>query len=92
MMELMFLLSYITLFTGMIMATKMGGEFKGHIGAYLIISSGAFLVYGFIIVSDTPKAIDVYRGKTELKIDKSFIGNDTIVKDTIVVFKRKEAK
>lgn len=59
-------------------------------GLYSTSSIVAIAITGiFVLVANTstPNAIDVYRGKTELKINKEVI-NDSIVKcDSIVIFK-----
>lgn len=34
-----------------------------------------------------PEAIDVYRGNTELQVNYKIVGNDTIITDSIVVWK-----
>lgn len=38
-----------------------------------------------------PEAIDVYRGKTELYIEQTMIGNKVIKSDTTVVFKQEKS-
>lgn len=35
-----------------------------------------------------PEAIDVYRNKTELQINYKIVGNDTIITDSVVIYKR----
>lgn len=46
----------------------------------------AFVCAALIVKDvDKPKAIDVYRGKTELKI--TFVGNEPV--DSVVIYKRK---
>lgn len=42
-----------------------------------------------IISDDKPKAIDVYRGKTELKINGEYKDSVFIPTDSIVIFKNK---
>ena len=39
--------------------------------------------------TNEPEAIDVYRGKTDLYIEQTMIGNKVIKSDTTVVFKQK---
>lgn len=39
------------------------------------------------VCTDTPTALDVYRGNTTLRVDYSIIGGDTIQGDTTVMYK-----
>ncbi len=50
---------------------------------------GMFVSEGVNMLSEhnKPKAIDVYRDKTDLKVIYEVVNNDTIVTDSIVVFK-----
>lgn len=43
-----------------------------------------------ITYSDEPTALDVYKNKTELKVKYEVINNDTIITDSVVVFKNKK--
>ena len=46
---------------------------------------------GIVILTckdDKPEAIDVYRGKTELQIEKKIVNNKVVSSDTIVVWKK----
>ena len=45
-----------------------------------------FLVYGYIN-KETPSAIDVYRGRTELEITMIIRDSTIVSRDSIVVFK-----
>ena len=58
------------------------------LGLYMTSSlTMSILIATAIYTNPIPSAIDVYRGKTELKINKEMV-NDSIVKcDSIVVFK-----
>lgn len=51
--------------------------------------SGIFLEAGILLlcIEDRPRAIDVYRGRTELKITGEYKDSIFIPTDTIVVFK-----
>lgn len=66
---------------------------EDFIGAYSGASGFILMFIGFLLVSDcfmpakayTPKAIDVYRGKTELEITSV----NGVPKDTVVVWKNR---
>lgn len=66
---------------------------EGFISAYSGMSGFILIFIGLLLVSDcfmpaksyTPKAIDVYRGKTELEITSV----NGVPKDTVVVFKNR---
>lgn len=45
------------------------------------------LMINSFLSKDTPKAIDVYRGNTELKVEYKIVDNDTTSVDSTVVFK-----
>ena len=49
---------------------------------------GIWLVYT-IIHEPEPTALDVYNGRTELKVTYEIAGNDTLSVDSIVIFKSK---
>ena len=56
----------------------------GLIGGFICVLCTFFIICGFIVYYDvTPKAIDVYRGKTILEITY----RDSIPVDSVVVFK-----
>lgn len=50
---------------------------------------GLVVVFTFSIIAleNKPKAIDVYRDKTELRYNYQVTGNDTVITDSVVVFK-----
>lgn len=49
---------------------------------FVIVALGCVAAF----IRDTPTAMDVYEGKTEMKYDITICGNDTIV-DSILVLK-----
>jgi hypothetical protein len=51
--------------------------------AFVIVALGCVAA----VISDTPTAMDVYEGKTEMKYDITIRGNDTIVDSTVVLKK-----
>lgn len=56
------------------------------LGIFLLIFSGSCF-YIFVTYNNvTP--LDVYRGRTELKITETKIGNNIVKKDSVVVFKK----
>lgn len=75
----------------------MSGEGQMAIAISLVFGFG--LVFGFLIAviiytfigrePNTPNAIDVYRGKTELKITGTYKDSTFISEDSIVIFKDK---
>ena len=50
------------------------------------IAAFIFFIIGIIVYNHSPKPIDVYRGKTELKV--RYVGDEAV--DSVVVFKEKE--
>lgn len=63
---------------------------KNNCALGLVISSiltFACLISLVLKCNTIPEAIDVYRGKTELKIRKEIIDNSVVKCDSIVVFK-----
>lgn len=61
-------------------------NYNGFIAGLIIGAIIAFIIAFFIVaikINNTPQAIDVYRGKTTLKI--TYV--DSIPQDTTVVFK-----
>ena len=68
---------------------------KNHAGVHVICGAVIGLVMGMYTIYDAmydaeksmPKAIDVYRNKTELEINYTIKNNDTISVDSLVVFK-----
>lgn len=58
-------------------------------GAVIGIVMGMYTMYDAVCDAETsiPKAIDVYRNKTELEINYTIKNNDTINVDSLVVFK-----
>lgn len=53
---------------------------------YLLVAIFTLAIHNFLS-RDTPKAVDVYRGNTELKIEYRIVNNDTTSVDSTVVFK-----
>lgn len=53
----------------------------------LCISFLTLIIHSFI-TKDTPKAIDVYREKTELELNYTIVKGDTLSIDSTVVFKQ----
>ena len=58
-------------------------------GAVIGVVMGMYTMYSAACdaVNSIPKAIDVYRNKTELEINYTTKNNDTISVDSLVVFK-----
>lgn len=54
---------------------------------YFCIALLTLIIHSFI-TKDTPKAIDVYRGKTELELKYTIVRGDTLSIDSTVVFKQ----
>lgn len=56
----------------------------------LFIISLSLAIIGSIILESTKKItpLDVYRGNTELQVNYKVINNDTIVTDSIVIWKQ----
>ena len=58
-----------------------------------IICGGITLILGIFVIVDSysgpnPKAIDVYRGNTELQITQKVVNNVVVSQDTTVVWKK----
>lgn len=94
-MEFVFYLVVIV-FVLLLLATRIVLKEHGENGLLLLIMyiSVFALAFGIFISINAemyePKAIDVYRGRTELKIEYTVVGNNTLAGDSIVVFKGKE--
>jgi hypothetical protein len=62
-----------------------------HAGVHVICGAVIGAVMGmstmYCAEKSTPKAIDVYRDKTELEVNYTIKNNDTISVDSLVVFK-----
>ena len=54
-------------------------------GAVIGVVMGIYIMYS--AENSIPKAIDVYRNKTELEVNYKIKNNDTISVDSLVVFK-----
>lgn len=54
-------------------------------GALIGVVMGMYTMYS--VENSIPKAIDVYRNKTELEVNYTIKNNDTIRVDSLVVFK-----
>jgi hypothetical protein len=54
-------------------------------GALIGVVMGMYTMYS--VENSIPKAIDVYRNKTELEVNYTIKNNDTISVDSLVVFK-----
>lgn len=57
----------------------------GTTGAAVLIFLGIGLL---VFEDDKPKAIDVYRGSTELQIEKKVVNDKVVSSDSIVVWKK----
>ena len=80
----------IIIFVCILVLVTLALIFHENGGSALFLFVGVFLVFGFARVmryDKEPKAIDVYRGKTELKINEEIIDSVVVSRDTIVVFK-----
>lgn len=64
---------------------------KKNAGVHVICGAVIGIVMGMYTMYDAeksiPKAIDVYRNKTELEVNYTIKNNDTISVDSLVVFK-----
>ena len=64
---------------------------KSHAGVHVICGAVIGAVMGmntmYYAEKSIPKAIDVYRNKTELEVNYTIKNNDTISVDSLVVFK-----
>lgn len=52
----------------------------------ILLDIAIWLMY--LCRSKIPDAMDVYRGKTELKIENKYINDELVKSDTIVVYKK----
>lgn len=59
----------------------------GRFIEYLFVSFLTLIIYSFI-TKDTPEAIDVYRGTTELQLNYTIVDDDTLSIDSTVIFKQ----
>lgn len=76
---------------GIIMITDSGGNKEITITIFKTLTITLF-IFSFIFISlrdktKDPKALDVYRGKTELVITSKTRGNIVIEKDSTVIWK-----
>jgi hypothetical protein len=57
----------------------------------LLLTALVFVALGGLagFINDTPTAMDVYEGKTEMKYNITIRGNDTIVDSTVVLKENK---
>lgn len=60
-----------------------------HILSALLVALVFVELGGLAAISDTPTAMDVYEGKTEMKYNITIRGNDTIVDSTVVLKENK---
>lgn len=98
----MFVFSISLLFVGMIAAifnlVATEERFNNSIGKIsLVVAMMAFMFGGLLfngllhgIDPNEPTALDVYKNKTELKVKYEVVNNDTIITDSVVVFKNKK--
>ena len=67
-----------------------GGEIDRweHVVSILLVTF-VIMALGCVaaVISDTPTAMDVYEGRTEMKYNITVRGNDTIITDITVVLK-----
>lgn len=59
----------------------------GRFLEWVIVAFLALMLNDYLF-RDIPKAIDVYRGKTELKLEYTIVDKDTVSVDSTVVFKQ----
>lgn len=52
-----------------------------------IFGSTFLIILGILVLDSEPKAIDVYRGKTELQINMKVINDKAVPIDSVVVWK-----
>ena len=66
-------------------------DYKNNAGVHVICGALIGVVIGmytmYSVENSIPKAIDVYRNKTELEVNYTIKNNDTISVDSLVVFK-----
>ena len=66
-------------------------DYKNNAGVHVICGAVIGVVMGmytmYSVENSIPKAIDVYRNKTELEVNYTIKNNDTISVDSLVVFK-----
>lgn len=83
---LFYFLFLISVVLGSLLVVKTNKSRYFVLGIFLLIFSGACF-YKFVTYNNvTP--LDVYRGKTELKITETKIGDSIVKKDSVVVFKK----
>lgn len=63
------------------------GTFCRELGSILASFIMILLVIFSFTYNSSPNAIDVYRGRTELKIKQEIINNKVVKSDTIIVYK-----
>ena len=81
-----YFLFLISTILGSLLVIKVNKSHYFGLGIFLLIFSGACF-YKFVTYNNvTP--LDVYRGKTELKITETKIGDSIVKKDSVVVFKK----
>lgn len=54
---------------------------------YLCVSFLTLIIHS-LITKNVPKAIDVYKGNTELQLNYTIVNGDTLSIDSTVVFKK----
>lgn len=85
----MIIILYILFVAIIVNCVSVFSEYNTHntIDIILSIIMVILIVFTLVIYSDIPKALDVYRGKTELKITGEYKDSIFIPKDSTVVFK-----
>ena len=81
-----YFLFLISAILGSLLVIKAKESCYFGLGIFLLIFSGACFYRCVTYNNVTP--LDVYRGKTELKIIETKIGDSIVKKDSIVVFKK----
>lgn len=79
----------LCLSSSFILSCRCDEVFKTNNGftIFMITFIGSIFV-GLAIWSHEPKAIDVYRGKTELKVTTTYENDSIIKRDSLVIFKK----
>lgn len=90
-LSILFIILAILLIVGVVTDAEdmTFGSFCRMCGGCAGAATFMFLGIGLLVhKDDKPKAIDVYRGKTELQIEKKVVNDKVVSSDSIVIWKK----